>query len=73
MNTAKISTDRRDTERNPLEVLAEEFAERHRSGQQPTIGKYAAKYPDLEATAVACEPELDPRRPRRSSGCCCDS
>ncbi|MFZ5831828.1 MAG: serine/threonine protein kinase, partial [Planctomycetota bacterium] len=42
-----MSMNGRDTERNPIEVLAEEFAERHRSGEQPTISEYAAKHPDL--------------------------
>ena len=42
-----MSTNGQDTQRHPIEVLAEEFAERHRSGENPTIAEYAAKYPDL--------------------------
>jgi serine/threonine protein kinase len=32
-------------ERNPVEELAEEFAERHRRGEQPSIDEYTARYP----------------------------
>ena len=35
----------RDAERDPIEALAEEFIERHRRGESPTISEYAAKYP----------------------------
>lgn len=33
--------------RNPLEVLAEEFADRRRRGERPTIDEYAERYPHL--------------------------
>jgi eukaryotic-like serine/threonine-protein kinase len=36
-----------NTERDPLEVLATEFVERLRKGEQPSVGEYAAKHPDL--------------------------
>jgi len=42
-----MASNGQDTQRNPVEVLAEEFAERHRSGENPTIAEYAAKYPEL--------------------------
>ncbi len=42
-----MASNGQDTQRNPVEVLAEEFAERHRSGESPTIAEYAAKYPEL--------------------------
>ena len=32
-----------------LERLAEEFVERHRRGEHPTLGEYADRYPDLAA------------------------
>jgi serine/threonine protein kinase/WD40 repeat protein/tetratricopeptide (TPR) repeat protein len=34
-------------ERNPVEVLAEEFLERQRRGERPTLREYTEKYPDL--------------------------
>jgi WD40 repeat protein/serine/threonine protein kinase/Flp pilus assembly protein TadD len=34
-----------NAERNPVEQLAEEFAERQRRGENPAIGEYTAKYP----------------------------
>ena len=34
------------SERNPLEELAEEFAELHRRGASPSINDYAAKHPE---------------------------
>lgn len=36
-----------DETRDPLEVVAEEFAERCRRGEHPSIEEYAAKYPPL--------------------------
>jgi eukaryotic-like serine/threonine-protein kinase len=38
-----------DAERDPLEVLAAEFVERHRSGKSPSVAEYAAKHPELAA------------------------
>src|SRR5262245_35998362 len=32
-------------ERNPVEKLAEEFAERYRRGERPALTEYTAKYP----------------------------
>jgi WD40 repeat protein/serine/threonine protein kinase len=34
-------------DRNPIDLLAEEFAERYRRGEQPSVTEYAEKYPDL--------------------------
>jgi WD40 repeat protein/tetratricopeptide (TPR) repeat protein len=34
-------------ERNPIDKLAEEFLERHRRGEAPSVTEYADKYPDL--------------------------
>lgn len=36
--------------RNPVEVLAEEFIERQRRGDQPTIAEYAEAHPELADT-----------------------
>lgn len=33
-------------DRNPVEVLAEEFAERHRNGERPSIPEYQRRYPE---------------------------
>jgi WD40 repeat protein/serine/threonine protein kinase len=33
--------------RNPVEILAEEFLERKRRGEQPTLHEYLDRYPDL--------------------------
>ncbi len=35
------------SERDPIEILAAEFVERHRRGEHPTIAEYAADHPDL--------------------------
>ncbi len=37
------------TERNPLEVLADEFVLRYRQGDNPSVDEYASTYPDLAA------------------------
>jgi WD40 repeat protein/serine/threonine protein kinase len=34
-------------ERNPVEVLADEFLARDRRGEQPSIGEYVERYPEL--------------------------
>lgn len=36
-----------DADRNPLDVLAEEFAARHRRGEHPSIGEYTQQFPEL--------------------------
>jgi eukaryotic-like serine/threonine-protein kinase len=63
-----------NTERDPLEVLATEFTERLRKGEQPSISAYIAKYPDLAEdietlfpTIVATE-RLKVSRERSSDG-----
>ncbi len=33
--------------RNPVEALAEEFLDRKRRGEQPTLREYVERYPDL--------------------------
>ena len=63
-----------NTERDPLEVLATEFVERLRKGEQPSISEYVAKYPDLAEdiqtlfpTIIAAE-RLKVSRERSSDG-----
>lgn len=34
-------------QRNPIEILAEEFVERHRRGEKPTVSEYVDTHPDL--------------------------
>ena len=36
-----------DSNRDPLETLVEEFVERHRRGERPSIDEYAARHPEL--------------------------
>jgi len=36
-----------DADRNPLDVLAEEFAARHRRGEHPSIAEYTERFPEL--------------------------
>jgi eukaryotic-like serine/threonine-protein kinase len=36
-----------DLERNPVEVLAEEFLERYRRGERPAVTEYVVKHPEL--------------------------
>jgi serine/threonine protein kinase/WD40 repeat protein len=46
------------SQQNPVEVLAEEFLQRRRNGERPTIAEYAAKYPELAVQIRACFPAL---------------
>jgi WD40 repeat protein/serine/threonine protein kinase/Flp pilus assembly protein TadD len=43
---------------NAVEALAEEFLQRRRLGQRPTIAEYTAKYPELAEEIRACFPAL---------------
>ena len=36
-----------DNERNPIDVLADEFLERHRRGEHPPLSEYTERFPDL--------------------------
>ncbi len=36
-----------DPQRDPLDVVAEEFATRHRQGEHPSVAEYAQRYPEL--------------------------
>ena len=36
-----------NSERNPIDALAEEFADRYRRGEAPSLTEYTRKYPDL--------------------------
>ena len=37
------------SERNPVEVLAEEYISRRRNGEHPTVNEYAERFPEWEA------------------------
>ena len=43
---------------NRVETLAEEFLERRRKGERPTIAEYVAKHPELAEEIRACFPAL---------------
>ena len=45
-------------ERDPLEALAEEFIERRRNGECPTVEEYAAEQPDLAEEIRALFPTI---------------
>jgi serine/threonine protein kinase/WD40 repeat protein len=40
-------TDDNSSDANPFDVVAEEFVARHRRGETPSVGEYAANYPEL--------------------------
>jgi serine/threonine protein kinase/WD40 repeat protein len=46
------------SQQNQVDALAEEFLERHRKGERPTIAEYTAKYPKLAEEIRACFPAL---------------
>ncbi len=58
--------DDSSADRDPVEVLAEEFAERLRKGERPSITEYKSRYPDLAEDiedifpALAMMDEIDP-------------
>ncbi|HSQ54473.1 MAG TPA: hypothetical protein VLM40_01910, partial [Gemmata sp.] len=39
-------SDKPDSDRDPVDVLAEEFADRLRRGEHPSVSDYAAAHPD---------------------------
>ncbi len=47
-----------NTERDPLEVLASEFVERLRNGEQPSMTEYVAQHPDLAEDINALFPTI---------------
>ncbi len=49
-----------DTEprRNPVEILAEEFVERYRRGERPTVTEYVGEHPELSAEIREVFPAL---------------
>ena len=42
-----MSTSDRSADRDPLEVLAEEFVARYRQGERPALTEYVQNYPEL--------------------------
>ena len=63
-----------NTERDPLEMLADEFMGRLRQGQRPSIEEYAAQYPQLAEEirdlfpTIAITERLKARQARSSDG-----
>lgn len=47
-----------ETERNPVEVLAEEFIERIRRGEKPTIEEYLEQHPELKDNILELFPAI---------------
>jgi WD40 repeat protein/serine/threonine protein kinase len=45
-------------ERDPVEVLADDFVQRQRRGEKPTLAEYVARYPDLADYIRAVFPAL---------------
>ena len=62
------------TDRDPLEILAEEFMDRKRRGQSPSIEEYVSAHPDLAEEirerfpAIAAMEHLKARSERSSGG-----
>ena len=46
------------TDRNPIEMLAEDFLERQRRGERPALSEYTGKYPELAEAIVDLFPAL---------------
>ena len=42
-----MSTGDRSADRDPLDVLAEEFVARYRRGERPALAEYVDSYPEL--------------------------
>lgn len=47
-----------ESERNSLEVLAEEFIERYRRGERPPVSEYSERYPELAEEIVDLFPAM---------------
>jgi len=47
-----------ESERIPLEVLADDFIERQRLGEQPSVEEYASRHPDLEHEILELFPTI---------------
>ncbi len=50
--------DSPSSDRNPVEMLAEEFLERHRRGERPDIDEFTSRYPDMAAEILDLFPAL---------------
>ena len=46
------------TDRNPIEMLAEDFVQRQRRGERPALSEYTSKYPELAEAIVDLFPAL---------------
>ena len=47
-----------DDERNPVEVLAEDFLERHRKGESPSVAEYTDAHPEMAEEIEALFPTM---------------
>lgn len=65
-------TDSSDT-RDPVEMLAEEFLDRHRRGEHPTIGEYADAHPEWSDRIRSLFPTLMMIEGLKSESCSPDS
>ena len=50
--------DTSDSSIEPIELLADEFAERHRRGEMPSVEEYARRYPELASEIREVLPAL---------------
>ena len=53
-----MSSGNRTADRDPVDVLAEEFVARYRRGEQPALGEYVEGYPELAEQIRALFPAL---------------
>ena len=53
-----IEPDSQDEDRNPVDVLADEFARRIRAGETPSIDEYATKFPEHAGEIRAVLPAI---------------
>src|SRR5207249_1712436 len=53
-----VSTPSQSSGRDPVEVLAEEFAERYRRGERPSLTEYADRHPELASQIRELFPAL---------------
>jgi serine/threonine protein kinase/tetratricopeptide (TPR) repeat protein/WD40 repeat protein len=62
------------SDRNPVELLAEEFAERYRRGERPSLSEYTERYPHLANEicklfpALVMMEQLKPEAPDQTGG-----
>lgn len=57
-NPDSIQTPSSDNDRNPVDLLADDFAERIRAGETPAIEDYVRQHPELESEIRAVFPTI---------------